>query len=427
MVDLPAPARRVTGTVRVPGDKSVGHRAVILGALATGRTRVAGFSGGEDNRRTQQIFRDLGARIDARGTELTIDGVGLRGLRAPTGSLDCGNSGTTMRLMAGVLAGQPFSTVLDGDDSLRRRPMRRVAEPLRAMGATVHTSPVGTAPLAITGGALRGMAYELPVASAQVKSCLLLAGLYAEGETRIREPGPSRDHTERMLAAFGAPVARDGGWLIAPRPEGLACSEVRVPGDLSSAAFLLAAALLLPGSEVTVLDVGLNPTRTGILDIWRAMGADLEVHETAVWGGEPVGRITARGGDLAGTDIEGDLLVRAVDEIPVAALTASAARGSTRVRDAAELRTKESDRLAALARELRKLGARVEEHPDGLDIQGGAAFNPGAFQSDGDHRIAMIAAVAALRANGPCSIDEIDSVATSFPGYFALLESLCAR
>lgn len=426
-VALPGKARRVRGTVRVPGDKSIGHRAVILGALAEGETVVRGFSGGEDNRRTVQIFRDLGVTIAERAGELVIRGAGPRGLREAPGVLDCGNSGTSMRLIAGVLAGQAFESRLDGDASLRRRPMRRIAEPLRSMGATVETAPGGTPPIRIRGGSLHGIAYELPMASAQVKSCLLLAALYAEGETRLKEPGPSRDHTERMLAAFGAPVRREGEWLVAPRSPRLVGRVVEVPGDLSSAAFLLGAALLVPGSRLTVEGVGLNPTRTGILDAWRAMGADLEVRETGVVGGEPVGEVTARHSELRGTDVGGDLVVRALDEIPILALCAAAARGVTRIRDAAELRTKESDRLAAIARELARLGARVVEHSDGLEIEGPAPFTAAAFRSDGDHRIAMIAAVASLLADGPCAIDEVDSVATSFPGFFDLLDSVCER
>jgi 3-phosphoshikimate 1-carboxyvinyltransferase len=419
------PVRGIRGVVRVPGDKSIGHRALILGALAEGETRLRGLSGGEDNLRTREILRALGVKVREEAGSLVLLGTGLGGLRPAPGILDCGNSGTSMRLIAGVLAGQPFESLLDGDASLRRRPMRRIAEPLRAMGAVVETSAAGTAPLRVRGGALRGIAYELPVASAQVKSCLLFAGLYAAGETRVREPAPSRDHTERMLAAFGAPVGRDGDWIIAPRERRLRGCSMTVPGDLSSAAFLLAAALLVPGGEVTVLEVGLNPTRTGILDLWRAMGADLTVHETGSIGGEPVGTVTARHGPLRGIDVGGEVVVRAIDEIPIFALTAAMAEGVTRIRDAAELRAKESDRLAALARELTKMGVRATEHPDGLSIEGPARLRATAFQSDGDHRIAMMAAVASLVADGPSVIDEVDSVATSFPGFFPLLASLC--
>jgi 3-phosphoshikimate 1-carboxyvinyltransferase len=424
---LPGPPRRLRGEVAVPGDKSIGHRAIILGALAEGETCISGFSGGEDNHRTLQIFRDLGVEIALSGQEIGVRGAGLRGLRPPPGILSCGNSGTSMRLVAGVLAGQPFESVLDGDESLRLRPMGRVADPLRRMGATVETSPAGTAPLRIHGASLRGLAYDLPVASAQVKSCLLLAGLFAEGEVRLREPGPSRDHTERMLAAFGAPVRRDGEWVIAPGPAPLCGQRIEVPGDLSSAAFLLAAALLVPGSAVTVHGVGLNPTRTGILDLWRAMGADLVARETGLAGPEPVGTITARFSELRGIEAGGDLVVRALDEIPVLALCAARARGLTRIRDAAELRAKESDRLALLARELRKLGARVAEHPDGLEIEGPDRLRGAAFESGGDHRLAMVAAVAALVAGGPCSVDQVAPIATSFPGFFPLLATLCER
>jgi 3-phosphoshikimate 1-carboxyvinyltransferase len=424
---LPAAASALRGVVTVPSDKSIGHRAIILGAIARGTTTVRRFQGGDDNRSTIAVFRRLGVRIaePSEGT-LVIEGVGLRGLSEPMQVLDCGNSGTTMRLVAGVLAGQRFESVLDGDASLRRRPMRRVAEPLRKMGATVETAPGGTAPLRIRGATLHALAFELQQASAQVKSCLLLAGLYSEGEVRVREPGPSRDHTERMIEAFGTRIERDGGWLVSPRGAELIGTTIELPGDPSSAAFVLAAGLLCRDARVTVEGVCLNPTRTGIFDLWRAMGADLEIVETGMVGAEPVGRVTARSSAFRATEARGEVVVRAIDEIPVFALTAARADGVTRIRDAAELRTKESDRLAAIARELRKLGARVVEHPDGLDIEGTPHFRAASFESDGDHRMAMLAAIASLCAQGPCSIDETASIATSFPGFFSLVESLRA-
>ena len=429
-IPLPSAARKLRGSVRVPSDKSIGHRAVILGALAEGETVIHDFSGGGDNRSTIAIFRALGVDIRESAGVLRLRGagrggpLGAGGLVEALSVLDCGNSGTSMRLLAGVLAGQPFQSVLDGDASLRRRPMRRITEPLRAMGAKIEATPGGTAPLHIRGGGLHGASFNLPHASAQVKSCILLAGMYADGEVRVREPTLSRDHTERMMEAFGARIERDGEWLIAPRGATLRGATLSLPGDLSSAAFVLAAALLCQDGEVTVEGVGLNPSRTGILELWRAMGADLTVVETGAVGAEPVGRVTARSSRLHGVDVRGALVVRAIDEIPILALTAAAADGVTRIRDAAELRTKESDRLAALARELRKLGASVTEHPDGLDIEGAGPFRAAHFHTDGDHRIAMLSAIAALSADGPCVIDEVESVATSFPGFFPLLDSL---
>lgn len=425
-VKLPAAMPKMRGAVRVPSDKSIGHRAIILGALARGVTVVRGFSGGEDNRSTMSVFRRMGVAIEEAPGVLRIEGAGAAGLRGPTETLDCGNSGTTMRLLAGVLAAQPFESVLDGDESLRRRPMRRVTEPLRKLGARIEATAGGTAPLRIFGGRLGGLDYVLPQASAQVKSCLLLAGLYADGVVRVAEPGPTRDHTERLIEAFGARIERDGPWLVSPRGAQLVGADVEVPGDPSSAAFLLAAALLAADAEVTVEGVCLNPTRTGLFDAWRAMGARLEIEETGQVGAEPIGRVTARSSALVGTEVSGELVVRAIDEIPVLALTAARAQGVTRIRDAAELRTKESDRLAALARELRKVGAHVVEHPDGLDIEGAPAFRGADFQSDGDHRIAMIAAVASLSAQGPSTLDETDSIATSFPGFFQRIEALRA-
>ncbi len=425
--------RALAGATAVPGDKSIGHRAVILAALGDGRATVRGLSGGEDNRRTVGIFRALGVPIAEAGGALVVDGVGLGGLRAPSAPLDCGNSGTTMRLLAGVLAAQPFPSVLVGDRYLESRPMARVAGPLAAMGAHIDgrrrrgelCAPLEIGPLA---GRLRGIDFASPTASAQVKSALLLAALWAEGATSVREPARSRDHTERMLAALGAPLAVDGtratldpaGW-----PRRLPARDWTVPGDLSSAAFLLGAACVVPGARVTVRGVGVNPTRTGVLDVLAAMGADLAVENARDEGGEPVADLTARAAPLAAVEVAGELAVRAIDELPLIAALAAHARGTTVIRDAAELRVKESDRIAAMAAALRALGVTVEERRDGLAVTGGTV-GAGRVASRGDHRIAMSAAVCALAGAGATEITDTDNVATSFPGFAATLAGLGA-
>jgi 3-phosphoshikimate 1-carboxyvinyltransferase len=404
---------------RVPGDKSISHRAAILGALARGTTRVSGFLRAEDCLSTLRCLRALGASIDERGNDLEIRGSALR---EPEEILDVGNSGTTIRLLAGVLAGQAFHSVLTGDASVRRRPMDRVADPLRRMGARISGRQAGRlAPLAIDGGGLRGIAYATPVASAQVKSAVLLAGLFADGETVVQEPSQSRDHTERMLGAFGAEVVRDGLTTRLRGPQVLRGAEVRVPGDLSSAAFLLVAAALVPGSELQIADVGLNPTRAGVLDILKMMGAAVEIRDLRDEAGEPVGTVWVRAGRLHGVTIGGALIPRAIDELPVLAVAASLAEGETVIRDAAELRVKESDRVEALARELGRLGATVEAQPDGLAVVGARRLRGGSVRSGGDHRIAMALAVAGLCADGPVTIDDPACIETSFPGFADLL------
>jgi 3-phosphoshikimate 1-carboxyvinyltransferase len=410
-----APGRPLRGVLRVPGDKSISHRGAILGAIASGTTRVSGFLRAEDCLSTLRCLRTLGASIDDRGNDLEIHGGGLR---EPEEVLDVGNSGTTIRLLAGVLSGHAFHSVLTGDASVRRRPMDRVVDPLRRMGARISGRQAGRlAPLTIDGGGLRGVAHATPVASAQVKSSVLLAGLFADGETTVQEPAQSRDHTERMLGAFGAEVIRDGLTIRLRGPQALRGADVRVPGDLSSAAFLLAAAALVPGSELAVADVGLNPTRTGVLDILRMMGASVAVQDLREESGEPVGTVVVRASRLHGTVIGGDLIPRAIDELPVLAVAASLAEGETVIRDAAELRVKESDRVEALARELGRLGARVEPQPDGLAIVGTRRLRGGRVRSDGDHRIAMALAVAGLCADGPVTVDDPACIETSFPGF----------
>lgn len=425
-------AGRLGGAVEVPGDKSIGHRAVILAALGDGRAHIRGLSGGEDNRRTVSILRALGVAIADGAEELVVDGVGLDGLRAPTIPLDCGNSGTTMRLLAGVLSAQRFSSVLVGDRYLESRPMARIAGPLSAMGARIEGRRRGRgelcAPLEIAaaGRPLTGIEFRSPTASAQVKSALLLAGMWAEGATVVTEPARSRDHTERMLRSLGAPIAVEdlrvsfdpAGW-----PHRLPARDWVVPGDFSSAAFLLGAAALVPGSAVTVRRVGINPTRTGALDALVAMGVALTVANERDEGGEPVADLTVRSGQLRGIEIGGELAVRAIDELPLLAALAAHAEGRTVIRDAAELRVKESDRIAAMAAALGAVGVTVEELPDGLVIEGGAVRG-GRVASHGDHRVAMAAAICALGAEGDTRIDDTDNVATSFPSFVSTVRAL---
>ncbi|MCG6875326.1 MAG: 3-phosphoshikimate 1-carboxyvinyltransferase [Betaproteobacteria bacterium] len=412
------PGGRLGGTVRVPGDKSVSHRSIILGSIATGATRITGFLEGEDALATMNIFRALGVRIDGpTAGEVAVNGVGLRGLRAPNTVLDCGNSGTSMRLLAGLLAAQPFDCELTGDASLRKRPMRRVAEPLAAMGARIEPAEGGRPPLRIRGNpSLRGIDYAMPVASAQVKSALLLAGLYASGTTRVTEPAPTRDHTERMLAAFGYAVRRDGATVSVSGGGTLRATEIAVPADVSSAAFFMVGASIAPESDITLEAVGVNPTRTGVIEILRRMGADLTVLEPRELGGEPVADIRVRSADLQGIEIPRELVPLAIDEFPALFIAAANARGRTVLRGAEELRVKESDRIQVMADGLAAIGAQAEPTPDGMVIDGGA-YAGGVVDSHGDHRIAMAFAMAALRARAKIVVRDCANVATSFPGF----------
>ncbi|TYO99568.1 3-phosphoshikimate 1-carboxyvinyltransferase [Geothermobacter ehrlichii] len=420
------PARRIAGEIEVPGDKSISHRSVMFGALARGRTLVTGFLQGEDNYATLNAFRMMGVSICECGEgRLEIDGAGLDGLREPADVLDCGNSGTTMRLMAGLLSGQNFFAVLTGDQYLRRRPMRRVTVPLRQMGARIQGREDGEkAPLAIQGGPLSGIAWNSPVASAQVKSALLLAGLYAEGPTTVFEPHLSRDHSERMLSHFGARVERlENGVRIEPRPD-LRGGEIAVPGDISSAAFLIVAALIVPGSELLIRNVGVNPTRSGIIDILQAMGGDLKLENFRERSGEPVADLLVRHSRLEGIEIGGELIPRAIDELPVVSVAAAFAEGETLIRDARELRVKETDRIAAMVSELDRIGAEVEALEDGMRIVGCEQLAGGEVDSWGDHRIAMSMAVAGLRCREPLSIGNTACTRTSFPGFWDLLRKV---
>jgi 3-phosphoshikimate 1-carboxyvinyltransferase len=410
------------GTFTVPGDKSIGHRALLLGSIARGPTMIRGFSGGADNRATLAACEALGVAITDRGDVLHVEGGGWDGLHAPAATIDCANSGTTMRLLAGVLAGRPFASRLDGDASLRRRPMRRVLAPLGDMGATIVSEGADNRPpLAITGRLLRGATHVLPIASAQVKSALLLAGLQASGATSIVEPATSRDHTERMLAAFGGHLTQTSRGVTLVGPQELRGATVDLPGDFSSAAFLVVAALLVPGSELRLTGVGLNPTRTGLLDALAAMGANVTVELDANAGVEPRGALVVHGASLRGASIGGELLLRAIDEFPILCVAAACAAGRSELRDAAELRVKESDRIAVMARMLTRLGAQVEELPDGLAITGSARLTGGRIDSVGDHRVAMSAAVAALVAKAPVTIANAHCADVSFPGFYDLL------
>ncbi|MHA6203373.1 3-phosphoshikimate 1-carboxyvinyltransferase [Dyella soli] len=412
--------RALQGNVRVPGDKSVSHRALMLGALAEGTSHIRGFLEGEDTRATAAVLQQLGVRIETPADgERRVHGVGLHGLRGTTQALDCGNAGTGMRLLAGLLAGQAFDSTLVGDESLSRRPMRRVTDPLAQMGARID-SEQGLPPLHVRGGqSLHGIRYTLPVASAQVKSALLLAGLYAEGETEVIEPHPTRDYTERMLAAFGWPIDFAPGRARITGGHALRATDVAVPADFSSAAFFLVAASIVPGSLLHLPAVGLNPRRTGLLQALRLMGADIRVENAHESGGEPVGDLVVRHAPLHGIELPQSLVPDMIDEFPALFVAAAAATGRTVVRGAAELRVKESDRLAAMASGLRTLGVAVEETPDGATVTGGPVGG-GTIQSHGDHRIAMSFAVAGLVAGGPVRINDCSNVATSFPGFLAL-------
>ncbi len=421
------PTKSLRGEVSVPGDKSISHRSIMLGSLAEGTTQVSGFLMGEDNLSTWKAFAAMGVAIRQTGPDaLEIDGVGLDGLAEPGDVIDCGNSGTTMRLMSGLMAGQNFFSVLTGDKYLRRRPMKRVVTPLAAMGARIWGRDGGErAPLAIQGGALNPITYASPVASAQVKSAVLLAGLSVDGETRVTEPHLSRDHSERMLTYFGADVRPfEGGVSLIGRPR-LIAQNVVVPGDISSAAFFMVAGLITPGAELTIRNVGINPTRSGIIDILIAMGGQLELLNIREQSGEPVADVLVRHSRLKGIEISGDMVPRAIDEFPVISVAAALAEGTTTIRDAEELRVKETDRIAAMVSELGKLGAQVEARPDGMVITGVEQLNGGKVTSHGDHRIAMSMAVAALSAREDVTIDDAACTETSFPDFWALLNEIC--
>jgi len=416
-----SPGTALRGEAGIPGDKSVSHRAVMFAALADGVSRIDGFLEGEDTRATAGIFSQLGVRFETPSpSQRIVHGVGVDGLRAPQGPLDCGNAGTGMRLLAGLLCAQPFDTVLVGDASLSRRPMRRVIDPLSRMGASIESAPGGMPPLRIQGRQmLRGMDYTLEVASAQVKSAILLAGLYARGETVVREPHPTRDYTERMLSAFGVDIEFSPGYARLQGGQRLRATDIAVPADFSSAAFFLVAASIVPGSELRLHAVGLNPRRTGLLVALRAMGADITEENRSEHGGEPVADLVVRHAPLHGIEVPVEIVPDMIDEFPALFVAAAAAEGVTVVRGAAELRVKESDRLASMSAGLRTLGIDVEETADGASLHGGN-IGAGSVESHGDHRIAMAFSVAAQVASGPVRVVDVANVATSFPGYDAL-------
>jgi 3-phosphoshikimate 1-carboxyvinyltransferase len=423
------------GAITVPGDKSITHRAIILSALAEGDSTIAAYCRGEDCLNTMRAFQAMGIQIEERPERLRVRGKGFWGLTEPAQPLDCGNSGTGIRLLAGVLAGQDFFTILTGDDSIRRRPMGRVVKPLREMGATIAGRKGGElAPLAITGSRLRGLDYQSPVASAQVKSSLLLAGLYAEGTTRVREPRKSRDHTERLFRYFGIPVREEASSVaIQGRPAvGWQGKPIVVPGDLSAAAFFIVGATLVPGSDVTITAVGINPTRTGILDILTAMGANIQILNRRDEAGEPVADLRVRPAALRGIRIGAEQIPQTIDEFPILCVAAALAEGETAITGAGELRVKESDRIATMAAELRKMGAAARETTDGLIIQGLGASKRGGLKgaacaSHEDHRVAMSMAIAGLVAEGQTEIEDTDCIETSFPGFESKLLELLTK
>jgi 3-phosphoshikimate 1-carboxyvinyltransferase len=419
----------LSGTLQVPGDKSISHRALMLGALAEGETRIQGLLLGEDPRSTAACFRALGAEISELNSELVIvRGMGLGNLREPEDVLNAGNSGTTLRLMLGILASHPHRFfAITGDSSLRSRPMARVVVPLREMGAVILGRQGGTiAPLAVQGQQLNARHYHSEIASAQVKSCLLLAGLNTAGKTTVTEPALSRDHSERMLRAFGAEIevdpSRNSATVIGPaRLQG---QSVVVPGDISSAAFWLVAGAIAPGADLLITNVGVNPTRTGVWEVLQRMGAEISPENQRLVAGEPVADLRVRSSRLRACTIAGDLIPRLIDEIPILAVAAVFAQGTTIIRDAAELRVKESDRIAALASQLNRMGAQVTEQPDGLEITGGTPLSGAVVDSLGDHRIAMSLAIAALNAKGTTEIQRAEAAAISYPNFAATLQSL---
>ena len=422
-----SPVRSVSGSLRLPGDKSISHRYAMLGAVAEGRTRIDNYSTGADCASTLACLSGLGVSIECRGTSVTIEGVGLDGLRAPAQPLNAGNSGSTIRMLSGLLSGQAFETVIAGDESIARRPMQRITMPLEQMGAAIEARDDQFPPLRIRGGELQPIHYDLPVASAQVKTAVLFAGLYAEGTTTVHEPLPTRDHSEIALREFGAEVTVEAGTIaVAGRPR-LKARELRVPADVSSAAFFIAAALLLPVSNLILEGVGLNPTRAALLDVLRRMGADIEVRGERVEAGEAVGDIAVRGprdgdaGALRGGVIEGAMTAAVIDEVPILAVLGAASEEGLVLRDAAELRVKETDRIATVADNLQRLGVRTEVFDDGMKISGGSRFRAADLDSFGDHRIAMAFTIAALRADGACTMKRSEAASVSFPEFFDLL------
>ncbi|MCD2491353.1 3-phosphoshikimate 1-carboxyvinyltransferase [Lacrimispora sp. NSJ-141] len=417
--------RPLKGEITVPGDKSISHRSIMLGALARGTTRVKNFLQGADCLSTIGCFRAMGIPVENNGTEVLIRGKGLHGLQAPKGILDCGNSGTTVRLISGILSAQDFSTELTGDSSIQKRPMARIITPLSKMGADiVSIRGNGCTPLRIRGQKLHGIHYESPVASAQVKSSVLLAGLYADGATQVTEPLVSRNHTELMLQAFGAQIATENTTVSITPPEELCAQEVLVPGDISSAAYFLAAGILVPGSELLLKNVGINPTRDGILRVFQNMGADITLLNPRICSGEPAADILVKSGALHGTVIEGEIIPTLIDELPIIAVAACFAEGTTVIRDASELKVKESNRIAVMTEGLSAMGADVKETEDGMIIRGGFSLHRAVIDSRLDHRVAMSFTVAGLVSDGIPDIKGRDCVKISYPAFYEDLEKL---
>ncbi len=423
------PGSPLTGRCYVPGDKSISHRAVIFASIAEGMSKIHNFLDGADCRATIDVMRALGVQVEVDSpTELIVHGRGMDGLQEPANVLDCANSGTTIRLLTGLLAGQKFTSFLTGTAQIRRRPMGRIVQPLRGMGADIMGRQTGNyAPLGIRPARLNGLEYNLPVASAQVKSCILMAGMYANGLTVVREPGPARDHTERMLSAMGAPISTLGKTIHAERPtQALKPLDVNVPGDISSAAFLLVAGALVPNSRISIAEVGINPTRTGIVDVLTEMGAQITYHNRRDDSGEPVADIEVRWSELRGITVGGSQIVTMIDELPVLAVAATQAHGKTIVRNAGELRVKETDRIATTVSELRKLGADIEPTDDGFIVTGPTRLNGGPVDGLEDHRLAMALAVAGLIAKGTTTVYGAEVTADSFPGFDSTLQALGA-
>ncbi len=419
------PKGPLRGTVHVPGDKSITHRALILSALAEGDSTIRGYCRGEDCLHTLSALQKLGIPIEIEPDQVHVSGKGLWGLTEPAEPLDCGNSGTGLRLLTGVLAGQQFFTVLTGDASLRSRPMGRIVTPLQLMGAHIQGRKGGNlAPLAVTGSRLKGSDYVSPVSSAQIKSAVLLAGLFAEGETRFSEPLQSRDHTERMFRFFGIPFDVEGNSIRVTGGQSFQAKDLFVPGDLSAAAFFIVGASIVPDSEVRIPNIGLNPARTGILDILTEMGANIQIDNQRDESGEPVGDLVIRTAPLHGIAIGASQVPTTIDEFPIFCVAAALAQGKTTVTGAEELRVKETDRIQAMATELKKLNVAIEETPDGFVVQGGSSLQGGHCQSHGDHRVAMAIAIAALTAGSPTVIDDTDCIETSFPGFHGKLLEL---
>ncbi|MEW6729775.1 MAG: 3-phosphoshikimate 1-carboxyvinyltransferase [Acidobacteriota bacterium] len=425
------PARRINGRVAVPGDKSISHRTALVAALAEGSSRVDNFATSKDCQSTLQCLKKLGVRIAHDKDSLYIEGSGLIGLRTPTAQLDVGNSGSTIRMLSGILAGQPFTTEITGDASICRRPMRRIVTPLRQMGAQIEVTNSEFAPLRITGGRLTPINYELPVASAQVKSCILFAGLFAEGQTTVCEPAVTRDHTEIMLREFGAEITCVGHSITVTGWPRLQAQHYHVPGDISSAAFLLAATLMLPDSQIVINNVGINPTRSAIIDLVKSLGADVQISEPYIEHGEPIANLQVRHAELCSNTetarLQGDVIANLIDEIPIIAVLATQVKNGLTIRDATELRVKESDRIRTVVDNLRAMGAEVEEYPDGLAVAGPQQLHGAHIDAAGDHRIAMAFAIAGLVAKGETEITGSESVEISFPGFFETLANIVER